>query len=765
MENSVSPPSGDLLRLGRYQLLRLIGAGAFGEVYRAHDEELGRDVAIKVLRQTAKSTNSLEAIREEARTLARLDHPNIVPIHDAGTTPDGRYYLVSRLIDGTDLKALLKSTCPSQGATVELIASIAEALHYAHQQGFVHRDVKPANILVEHSGRALLTDFGLALRTQEAGSGLTTVGTLRYMSPELACNQAQRVDARSDVFSLGIVLYEMLTRRLPFTGQTADEVRRAIGHEAPPDPTLLDPSIPEFLARICLKALEKDAENRYQTAAALAEDMRGWQMANVQVLQPAISEEVNTEFNVVWERDYARVLLRDRLRLVALITLLPMTMLLLFLFPTGADPLRRELWSDYALAGAATATLLVLWTRWSTSLPILRSIEACLFGTILAALAWRQCCWALSGWSIGVDHPGKELEFFEMAGARWSFPWFVVIVVYGVMIPNTFRRCAVAVGIMAVCAIAFALAVGSYEGSFASYAPRFCLCKLIFWVGLGMAIASSTANLFGRQRREAIQGRIVSQYQLLERVAGSQVSRVYRARHRLLKKPCVVKLVPASLAKDLQAVEKATAAVAQLSHWNTVEIFNYGCAVDGSFYIVMEYVDGPSLDRFGLSDRPFPPERVVHMLLQICASLHEAHGKGLIHANLNPGNVLICERGSLCDVVKVIDYGMAPSAAHLAPEQAADPPRADVRTDIHGVGRLGQFLLLGAGIPEDLRSILDRCMAPNPDDRYPDTAQLARALRECQCFKLWTPAHAEEWWRKRRQRREALNSSTANRNS
>jgi serine/threonine protein kinase/tetratricopeptide (TPR) repeat protein len=267
------------VEFGDYELLEEVGRGGQGVVYRSHQKSLNRTVAIKVisLGQWASKAH-VKRFRREAEAAANLDHPGIVPIHEVGER-DGSCYFSMQFIEGGQLDELVKRTPMSIRQAAELITKVARTVHYAHEHGILHRDIKPGNILLDQKGEPHLTDFGLA-RLVESESTVTrtreVLGTPSYMAPEQAVGNNAKLTSATDVYGLGAVLYQLLTGHPPFAGGTSYETIRLLLNTEPREPRALNPKIDRDLSTICMKCLEKEPQCRYPSAFDLAEDLEHW---------------------------------------------------------------------------------------------------------------------------------------------------------------------------------------------------------------------------------------------------------------------------------------------------------------------------------------------------------------------------------------------------------------------------------------------------------------------------------------------------------
>jgi beta-lactam-binding protein with PASTA domain len=256
----------DTLIDGRYRILRRLGSGGMADVYMAEDQQLGRRVALKILhRRFAEDEQFVERFRREASSAAGLSHPNVVAIFDRGEW-DGTYYIAMELVEGRTLKDIIREKGPAPPeAAVDITLQILRAARYAHKHGVVHRDIKPHNVLIDQDGRVRVTDFGIARAgTSDITETGSVMGTAQYLSPEQA--QGRPVDARSDLYSIGIVLYELLTGQVPFDADSPVTVALKQVSELPVPPAELVPAIPPAVDAVVLRSLEKDPDRRYQSA-------------------------------------------------------------------------------------------------------------------------------------------------------------------------------------------------------------------------------------------------------------------------------------------------------------------------------------------------------------------------------------------------------------------------------------------------------------------------------------------------------------------
>jgi eukaryotic-like serine/threonine-protein kinase len=284
---SSTQPVGDTTiagtRIGRYKTVSRIGDGAMGAVYAAYDPVLSRTIALKTLNLTLPPDERARfeaSFLDEARAVAKLNHPNIVTVYDAGKSPQGPY-IAMELLEGEELRSVLaRGDRLSTSRAAELVSRVADALSYAHSNGIVHRDIKPGNIFMAGTGgktQPKVLDFGIAQVSRKpvtASSADTVLGSPAYMAPE--CVRGESVDGRSDIWSLGVVLYELLTGRTPFAAESLQALLQSILSDAPQPPHVLNTAVPLELSRITARALAKRPEDRYQSAKELSDELKRW---------------------------------------------------------------------------------------------------------------------------------------------------------------------------------------------------------------------------------------------------------------------------------------------------------------------------------------------------------------------------------------------------------------------------------------------------------------------------------------------------------
>ncbi len=491
-------------------------------------------------------------------------------------------------------------------------------------------------------------------------------------------------------------------------------------------------------------------------------------------------------------------LLRRRLRLAALLLALGFAVFLPlhYLQADFAQPGARFLFGFHVLV---TAVMGVVGTRLCQRCQVpmahLRAVELAVFG-LAAAFFLALEYYNVAEQSRQIAMARQLPQCHQVSMSMPAGVWLLLIFTYALFIPNTFRRAASILAVIAAMPVAMLV---------------FLLCFLpelraaTTWrepvtFTASMAVAAITATFgvdtIGSLRRQVHEARQLGQYRLTRRIGAGGMGEVFLAEHLLLKRPCVVKLIRPDKAGDarvLKRFHREVQSTARLTHWNTVEIFDYGVTADGTFYYVMEHLPGMSLgeivDRFGA----MPPERVIFLLRQACDALGEAHAMGLIHRDIKPANIFAARRGGVYDVAKVLDFGLvkpivkdeAPveltadgsitgSPLYMSPEQATGETNPDARSDIYSLGAVAYFLLTGrppfegdkpirvmiahvrdpvvppsavrSDVPADLEQVVLRCLAKRPEERYPDAASLAAALDECEAAGGWNRVRAAEWW-------------------
>jgi serine/threonine-protein kinase len=423
----------------------------------------------------------------------------------------------------------------------------------------------------------------------------------------------------------------------------------------------------------------------------------------------------------------------------------------------------------------------LLWQRYPASMAKLRLAELVIFGLPASYFVLVQHRWALIDAARGFASP--PLSF-----------WVLLIFTYGMFIPNTWRRAAIVIGALAFAPVLLLVGVVvAYPSVAAVMTPVIFLHHVLVMMVAGVAAVFGT-QLINSLRHDAFEARQLGQYHLIAPIGAGAMGEVYLAEHSMLKRPCAIKLIRPERAGDPQVLarfEHEVRMTARLSHWNTVEIFDYGRTQDGALFYVMEYLPGLNLEQILDRHGPLPAARVIHLLRQACQGLREAHSIGLIHRDIKPANLFAAQRGGMYDVVKVLDFGLVKDAAGVAsarlsqegaisgtplfmsPEQASGAG-VDARSDIYSLGAVAYMLLSGrppferpstlevlfahardqveppsrfrADVPDDLERVILRCLAKDPQNRYQDTRSLERALAQCAAADEWTQDCAARWW-------------------
>jgi len=521
-----------------------------------------------------------------------------------------------------------------------------------------------------------------------------------------------------------------------------------------------------------------DGDHRTSTADSLVGESPP---ANVVVLKRGSSKGSQPEL-----LGEIRGLLRHRLLTSCVLATGAWILLVAFCYSRDDTLINADVLGPMCMNALTIATLLTpaggLFILCWRSIPLMwmRVVEVSLFGVAAVALAWLR--FAIYDHVLDDDFSDIAAGYaVGYAAAFCGFTLYSLIVVHGVFIPNTW--CQTLRMALTMAMIVCGAEVLAWRAHPAALLEHFV--GPLIQNGLTLMLAIGTA-VFGsykiaQLRTEALDAnrrlRELGQYQLKEVIGAGGMGEVYLAEHRLLKRPCAIKLIrpeQAGNAQTLARFEREVQATAQLTHPNTIEIFDYGRTEDGTLYYVMEYLNGCSLDELVRREGPLPPERAVHLVRQVCGALGEAHSQGLVHRDIKPGNVMVCQRGGIADIAKLLDFGLVRAAAttaggrltldgnilgtpeYMPPEQAADTAIVDPRSDIYSVGCLLYFMLTGQPpfvrktvietliahrqeppeplhgphlhVPSDLVRAIERSLQKNPQDRFANIGKLQASL-------------------------------------
>ena len=389
---------------------------------------------------------------------------------------------------------------------------------------------------------------------------------------------------------------------------------------------------------------------------------------------------------------------------------------------------------------------------------------------------------------------GREAELIRLSSLTLTQRWVIGIVIYGTFIPNTWKRAAAVTCSMASVLIFFTL----YQAIFNPLVGKYlwiCLADLLILLSIAVMLAAFGSYKILQLHERAFEAQKMGQYSLKQKLGSGGMGEVYLGEHILLRRPCAIKVIRPDRAgdpKNLLRFEREVRVMATLTHSNTVEIFDYGHTEDGTFYYVMEYLPGLSLQDLVDQAGPLAPERAVSLLRQVASALREAHAIGFIHRDIKPSNIITCERGRIYDVAKLLDFGLVKgfgqsqelvgatqdgaiigSPAYMSPEQGIGKP-LDARGDVYSLGAVAYFLLTGQmpfvrdtpmqvilahahdeiapprtlrpDIPDDLERLILRCLEKEPGKRFQSIDEMEAALAACRIEQTWTQSRARHWW-------------------
>jgi eukaryotic-like serine/threonine-protein kinase len=491
-----------------------------------------------------------------------------------------------------------------------------------------------------------------------------------------------------------------------------------------------------------------------------------------------------------------RDLLRNRLRITAILFFVGFFVFLVrwvFLWDDWFPAEHRPLFYTHAVVTAVLGLFAMRICRHCKyTLTKLRVTELIIFGCPALFFVMKS----LQETAFLADLPNNQARLADI-----STPWMLMMFTYALFIPNTWQRAAYVIGAMAIMPAAIVAYAWLAVPRFADIAMRAdyagFLSSEIMMTAIAAMVSIVGVQTIGMLRREAYTAKKLGQYRLKRKLGSGGMGEVYLAEHDMMKRPCAVKLIRPEAARDprmLARFEREVRATAKLSHWNSIDIYDYGRTADGTFYYVMEFLPGHNVGELVQDYGPLPPARAVYLMDQVCAALNEAHGIGLVHRDIKPANIFCAYRGGIFDVAKLLDFGLAKpssldgnggvqltmegtitgSPLFMSPEQASGDDHLDARSDIYSLGAVMYFILTGQppfmddsplkviiahasrdvvpprqlnpSLPIELEDIILRCLEKDPDDRFQDALSLQRALRELVLDDTWSSELAAEWW-------------------
>ena len=448
------------------------------------------------------------------------------------------------------------------------------------------------------------------------------------------------------------------------------------------------------------------------------------------------------------------------------------------------------LWWMRALILMMVIAVAILLRRLSTlKLSQLRILELLVFGSLLFQVSVMMLT-RVSAY-VATNDSTSLVSIYQ----QFMTAFCIIVSIYGILVPNTWRRGMAVMLPMALLPYLLIQLQRFWSPDVAALLDLDQAHSDLPFPLVAALVAVFGSHVINSARRAEYKARQFGQYRLMQPIGSGGMGEVYKAEHMLLKRPCAIKLIKPTGNQDTESLarfEREVKATAKLSHWNSIDIYDYGMTDDGTFYYVMELLPGMSVDDIVENHGPLPPQRLVHLLRQVCGALHEAHGVGLIHRDIKPANIFVARRGGIDDVAKLLDFGLVKEQSenssgdtvrtgffsgtplYMSPEQAAAYDEVDGRADIYSLGAVAYHLLTGqppfhgknvmellsahrsaavpkcsdvnAAIPADLEQIISKCLPKNPQQRFQNVDELRNALEQCSVADQWGPELAASWW-------------------